>query len=691
MRRGRAVILVLVFVAGCGRSPALPGASDGGSQPPDRFTAELPPGRPDVYPPPGDFRPPPGDFWPPPPGDFWPPPPPGDFWPPPPPGDFWPPPPPGDFGPPPALPDLVVSSFTAKVTGTTVTYSVVTCNKGQGSAGSFYVDVYYNRSAAPGVGDFGELYQDYPGLAAGACLTTTLTRTGTPSGSYASWAQVDADGVIGESIEVNNVSGPVQVVVGGPPPAGIDLVLTSLKATVSGTIASVTYQMQVCNQGTAASPATEAHVFYNLSGAPPAGQKGDATTNVPALQPGSCTNRSVVRSGVPPGSYSSYARVDPLNVVAESNESNNTFGPLVVTVGTAAGADLSIKSFSSQVIGQTTVRYQLQVCNGGTGASGATTVHAYYNRGTAPTAGLSGDQLAAVPNLAPGACSTQNLYRYGTPPGSYTSWAQVDPQNGVQETNETNNVAGPLTVTVSGPSQQANLALTQFTAQVTGTTINFATTVCNSGTVAAANFRLDLYYNRTTAPKVGDLGDVYDLIPQLAAGACTVRNRSATNLKAGVYTSWAQVDTTNTVSESNEQNNTAGPRVSVIAGPVVDCTAICALAVSCGLFTATQLAQCASWCANLPTTAKQCASAAVQSGGCTALKACNLPPPPPPPPPPGVCPDLCSYLISPCSLLPSSQYWACVGACENLAPDRLQCAQDAKAKGQCMQVVTCLF
>jgi subtilase family serine protease len=586
----------------------------------------------------------------------------------------------------------VISGFTATVTGSTVNYSVVACNKGQAAAGAFYVDVYYDRPTAPGVGDFGELYQDYPGLAAGACITAKLTRAGAPSGTQTSWAQVDADGVISESSESNNLSGPIKVVVGGPPPTGVDLVLTSFKATVSGsTTASVTYQMQICNQGTAGSPASEVHVYYSLPSTPPAGQKGDAFTTVPSLQPGACTNRSVVRSGVPPGNYSSYSRVDPVNTIPESNESNNTAGPLTVTVGTAPGADLTIKKFTSQLIGQTTVRYQVQVCNSGTGASGTAQVHVYFNRGSAPGAGVNGDQLAYVPNLSPGACSTQNLYRYGTPSGSYTSWAQVDPLNLVAETSESNNVAGPILVVVAGPAQQAELAITQLDAKVSGTTISFTTKVCNNGSVSAQSFRVDLYYNRTTAPKVGNLGDVYDLVPALAAGGCVTLTRSAVNLTPGLYTSWAQVDTSNTVSESNELNNVAGPRINVVGGgTIVDCNAICALAISCSLyFNASQLQQCLSWCANLPTASRQCASAALPS--CTALKACNLPAPPPPPPPDGVCPDLCSYLISPCNLLPSAQYWTCVGACENLTPAKIQCAQDAKAKAQCMGIVSCMF
>jgi hypothetical protein len=452
----------------------------------------------------------------------------------------------------------------------------------------------------------------------------------------------------------------------------------------------VIYSVVVCNQGSVAAAATEVHVYYNAAAPPGAGQKGDNFQSVPALAPGACATRYVYRYGVPQGTYSSWAQVDPLNAVAEANEANNVAGPVKVTVGSTAGADLTIKSFTSQVMGASTVRYAVQVCNVGTGTAGASQVHVYYNRGAAPAAGENGDQLAYSPTLAPGACTTQYIYRYGTPSGSYTSWAQVDANGWVAETNEGNNVAGPITVVVSGPPQQADLAFQQFSAVAAGSNINYTIVVCNNGTVAAAGFRVDLFYNRLTPPPAGASGDSFDLVPQLAAGACLTLSRSAVNLQPGAYTSWATVDGKNAVSESNESNNTAGPRLVTI-GTQPSCTAICAFATLCGLFTPAQAPECQTWCNGLSSSARQCAAQAAQSGSCSALKACNLPPPPPPPPPPGVCPDLCSYLITPCNLLPSGQYWTCIGACQNLAPDKIKCAQDAKAKGQCLQIVTCLF
>ena len=474
-----------------------------------------------------------------------------------------------------------------------------------------------------------------------------------------------------------------------PPPLGADLAITSMTANVTGgSTPNVIYQLQVCNKGSSASTmTTPLYVYYNLPGAPSVGQPGDAYNTVPPLQAGACVNRNIIRYSVPPGTYSSWARVDPLGQIAEANEANNTFGPLKVSVGTTAGADLTIKSFTAAKSGTSTVSYQVQVCNAGTGTAGASQLHVYWNRSTAPAQGTMGDQAATVPQLQPGACSTQTVSRTATPPGTYTSWAQADPQNLIAETNESNNVAGPVTVTVTPPQQQPNLAFASFDAKGVGQSeIDYSLVVCNTGQAAAGSFRVDLYYNRATPPTINTAGNQFTTVASLSAGACTSINFVAKPLAPGLYVSWAQADTNNTVAESSEQNNVAGPR-AVTLGAVVDCNAICAFAATCGLFTPTQLPQCVSWCNALSTTAKQCAVNATQQASCANLKACA----PPPPPPPNVCPGICTYLTTPCNLLPANQYWTCIGACQSLTPVQIQCAQDAKAKGQCMQIVQCIF
>ncbi len=586
---------------------------------------------------------------------------------------------------PPQQPDLVISSFTAKVSGSTVTYTAQACNNGKGVSSNFYVDVYYDRSTAPGVQQFGNQYKSYNSLAAGACVTATFTRSNAPAGTYTSWAQADADGAVAET----DTTPP-------PPPLAPDLQITNTQINLYGSFSvTVRYRFTICNKGNLASGSTQVHVYYNLSAAPKQGQSGDKYTTVPGLQPAACTTRTIYRSGTPQGSYSSYGQVDPQNLVKESNETNNVYGPVKVNVGSTPGSDLQIDSFSTTIYGTSTVRYRIRVCNKGTGTSGTTAVHVYYNRSTAPPQGQSGDQSTSVPMLSPGACSNRNIYRSGTPSGTYTSWAQVDPQNSVTEVNESNNTAGPLKVTVGGTTTQADLHFSQFSAKVAQTSsgtyqVVYSAVACNKGTAAASFFRVDIYYNRSSAPKTGQSGNTYATIPYLGAGSCTTVNRTRNNAPAGSYTSWAQVDTSGAVSESSETNNVAGP-VTVTVGSASSCSTICSFAISCGVFQAAQTAQCLSWCNGLSTSAKQCVSTATTKGSCTDFKNCNTPPPPPPPPPPTVCPDLCNYLINTCKILPSNQYWTCVGACNGLTPAKIKCAQDAKAKSQCMQVLLCLY
>jgi hypothetical protein len=593
--------------------------------------------------------------------------------------------------------DLMFKSFTATASGSTITYTLTVCNVGSAAAGPFYVDLYYNRATAPLLHDHGEQFAQYPGLQAGACVTSLLSRANTPAGTYVSWAQADSDGTVAESDETNNVAPPVKVLVTGPPPPpGVDLAIQSMTATVtgSGSQTSVVYQLGVCNQGTMASLVTTyLYVYYNLA-SPPVGQPGDSYTTVPPLQPGTCTQRAVTRYNVPPGAYSSYAFVDPTNLVLESNESNNSYGPLPVSVGTTAGADLTIKSFTATKAGAagTAIVYSLQVCNVGSGTAGPTQVAVYWNRAAAPKQGDLGDQVAILPTLGAGACTTPSLVRNATPPGTYASWSQVDPANLVAETDETNNLAGPTTITITPPALQPDLTISQFAAKATGPSgIDYSIVVCNSGQAPTANaFRVDVYYNRTTPPQTGNLGNQFSTVPPLVTGACTTIGFSVTALTPGIYASWAQVDATNTVAESTESNNVSGPRITTL-GTVMDCPSVCLFAAnSCGMFTLPQLPQCLGWCNGLNATAKACAVAATQKGSCADLKACSPLPPPPPPPPPGACADICTYLVTPCNILPQGMYSICLTTCQNLTATQLQCAQTAKASGQCQQILSCL-
>ena len=748
------IIALSLLVAACGRTPIHGQGedSDGFVRPPVPDTLTPPPDGlvlPDTInpPPPPDGGPPP----PPPPTDIgpWP----WDTQPPPPPKDIMPP-PPKDIGPckatctqmcqvliacglytkgynqciyecngwpssqksclnkvicggvsscmtigtcvaPTTLPDLVIKSFTAAVSKTTVTYKVQYCNQGKANAGAFYLDLYYNRSSAPGPKAYGNKYvQIKGGLAAGKCDTHTFTRHNTPAGTYASWAQLDTDGYVKESNEKNNVKGPVKVVVsGGPPPVKkADLTIKSMDVSVWGTyVATVRYRFTICNNGNLNSGATAVHVYYNQKSAPKQKQQGNKSTTVPAIKAGNCVIRDILRNWVQKGTYNSWGQVDPDNKVAESNENNNVFGPKTVSVNTTTpGADLKITGFSYQNYAYNTVMYIIKVCNVGKGNAANSQVALFYNRSSAPKQGQNGNRTVTVPGLQAGQCSTRYAPRPNTPSGTYYSYAYVDPKNAIKETNENNNVAGPIKVVVSS-NNKPDLYFKSFKAALSGKDIQYTMEVCNKGKAAATPFRTDLYYNRSSAPKAGQTGNTFAITATLGAGSCRTIKRKRTSVAVGTYNSYAYVDTGRWVAESNENNNAAGPVKVTIQPPLTQCMQVCTFAIQCGLFKISQALQCAQWCAGLTTSAKTCVDAAMKKKSCADLKKCKLPPPPPPPPPPGVCADICSYLVNTCKLLPSNQYWTCFGACQNLPKNKITCAQNAKAKNQCMQTVMCIL
>ena len=114
-----------------------------------------------------------------------------------------------------ANPDLVVTSFSAQVSGGAVTYSVRVCNKGVVKVDKFYCDIYYHRpKKAPTKGEPGDQVKSISGLLPSACTNLTFQRSGAPDFTYSSYVQVDADDFVSEPNETNNLSEVLQVVVG---------------------------------------------------------------------------------------------------------------------------------------------------------------------------------------------------------------------------------------------------------------------------------------------------------------------------------------------------------------------------------------------------------------------------------------------------------------------------------------------
>jgi hypothetical protein len=433
--------------------PPPPPAWDGGWPPPP------PPGFDGGWPPPPQWD----GGWPPPPPGFdggWPPPPTWDGgWPPPPQWDGgWPPPPTWDGGWPPPWDggapdvDLVVTHFDATVNGSTVTYQLVVCNYGTDEANNFYVDIYYNRKSAPNTGDFGPWYENIGSLPANDCAKFSHDRTATADGTYNSWAQVDADGIVSEFNEQNNIGGPVSVTVGTTTQT-VDLMVNSFTATTTAS-GEVNYSLYICNVGTGPANASHALVYYHRLSPPAEGDTGDYATSIPALAGGQCHKMTVQRSGTPPGTYYSYLVVDAYGAISETNETNNSQGPIQVVVDTppppTGDPDLTVQQFYAKVSGDS-VYYYATICNYGGKSSGAFETSLHYNATTDPGPLVMGDAALQTTSLGAGKCTTWNWIRSSTPVGMYFSWVYVDTGDKVIEANETNNSFGPQLVTVQDP------------------------------------------------------------------------------------------------------------------------------------------------------------------------------------------------------------------------------------------------
>jgi N-acetylneuraminic acid mutarotase len=244
-------------------------------------------------------------------------------------------------------------------------------------------------------------------------------------------------------------------------------------------------------------------------------------------------------------------------------------GDTTLTVVQPAPADLVISSITASpspaAVGET-VTLSATVTNAGAATASNFEVDLYKNLRRPPAPGQTGDVVCLVPTLAPGdttTCSGQVSYDAA---GTYVVWAQADLTNVVPETNETNNSAH-IGLAVRQPDLRIT-ALTAPSGAVTiGQSVTLTATVTNASAVDVINtFSVDIYKNLASAPGAQP-GDITCTVTTLAPQASATCSGTVTYSATGAYKVWAQADTTNTVTETHENNNVAGPVTVNVALP----------------------------------------------------------------------------------------------------------------------------
>jgi subtilase family serine protease len=222
--------------------------------------------------------------------------------------------------------DLVVSAVTApSALGVGVAFNVsdTTRNQGTSPAGASTTSFYLSVNTALDGSDTPLGSRDVPALDAGASDTGTVTLTipsGTAPGSYHLLIRADAQGVVGESLETNNVT--VRAVQVGP-----DLVVSALgapTAVAAGTSFTVTDTTRNQGGGPAGASTTTFYLSANSAIDPSDAVLGSRV--VPVLDGGMSdtgTTTLSVPAGTQPGTYYLFSRADSDGAVAESQEANN--------------------------------------------------------------------------------------------------------------------------------------------------------------------------------------------------------------------------------------------------------------------------------------------------------------------------------------------------------------------------------
>jgi subtilase family serine protease len=209
------------------------------------------------------------------------------------------------------------------------------------------------------------------------------------------------------------------------------------------------------------------------------------------------------------------------------------------------------------------VNVTVTVKNQGTAAAGIFALDFYANRATAPASGDSGDLRKQFPGLGAGMVTTYTFTDVTYPfEGDARLWAVVDRDGAIDEWNENNNVAGPLTLVVHLPRPDLIISRLLVTPSVglPGDPFSVSLTVHNQGDLTANTFLVSLYTNVATAPDGQTPSDQELSVPILAPGASTTLSFSDVRYdQEGAKQLWALVNRDGYIDEARNDNNSAGP------------------------------------------------------------------------------------------------------------------------------------
>ncbi|MCP4543882.1 MAG: hypothetical protein GY832_42755, partial [Chloroflexi bacterium] len=207
---------------------------------------------------------------------------------------------------------------------------------------------------------------------------------------------------------------------------------------------------------------------------------------------------------------------------------------------------------------------QVGIANTGTAyALGDFLVDWYADPSTPPISTTSGDGTWTRSGLGTGRTILLTTTYTLTTAGTHTFYAQIDRTNVVTESDEMDNLTGPLTL-IASVMPQPDLVVIGLSVAPTiptlGQPVTLTVQIKNRGTLSTtADVRVDGYVDPVAVPGAGETGDVFTTIASLDPGQSVVVQLPYTFTTGEQHTLYAQVDALDVVSESIENNNVSEP------------------------------------------------------------------------------------------------------------------------------------
>ena len=465
-------------------------------------------------------------------------------------------------------PDLDVTAMSAPATagpGQSIVITETIKNIGAGAADSSLTQFYFSTDSALDPSDTLLGSRNVPALAAGATSsgpTTVTIPQGTATGNWCIIAKADAQEVVSETSESNNVyAQPIKI--------GPDLTIASLSAPATagaGQSIVITETTKNVGGGTADSSLTQFYLSANSALDPSDSLLG--SRNVPALAGGASSSGSTtvtIPQGTATGSWYIIAKVDAQEVVTEISENNN-----ISTDSVKIGPDMTIASMSAPATAgagkNIVVTETAKNAGGATADPSLLQIYLSANNSLDPSDILIGSRN--VPALAAGATSsgsTTVTIPLGTAGGSWYLIAKADAQEVVTEISESNNLS-TRSIKI-GP----DLDITALTAPATATagqSIVITETTKNIGVGTADPSVTQFYLSADSALDPSDILIGSRNLPALAAGASSSGSTAVTiplGTAAGNWCIIAKADAQEVVAETSEGNNTYAQPIKIVA------------------------------------------------------------------------------------------------------------------------------